>query len=429
MAGLIVAQFQEFTYEKKLHPSALCSLLIALCSLLFHNQYMHKFNVAGEKLLTEKITKRFLSYVKVCTTSDPHSDQTPSTEGQLQLAKMLLNELQELGLQCELCEHCYVIARIPSNTAREVPVIGFLAHLDTSNDVSGSNVNAIVEKDKNIIRTDGKTLLGADDKAGIAEIISAAEYLLAHNEIEHGTIELIFTPDEETGKGLPCFPMDKITSKACYTLDGGPAGELEIECFNAYSAAVHFTGKAIHPGTARGKLVNASLMAAFYAVMLPRSESPESTDGYFGYWCLMEINGNHENASLNIIVRDFTKEGIQRRVKALEHFASAVEAQFPGGIVTVDAKPSYTNMKEKIDKNPEVLQKLMLAAQNCNVEFTLKPIRGGTDGSRLTELGIPTPNIFTGGRNFHSRDEWVSIDDMLSACKIVIELSALWAMP
>jgi tripeptide aminopeptidase len=279
---------------------------------------------------------------------------------------------------------------------------------------------------KAIIHTDGTTLLGADDKAGVAEIMGALEYLLGHPEIEHGPLEIIFTPDEETGKGLPDFPLETLKSKACYTLDGGPLGELEIECFNAYAAEVLFKGKVIHPGTARGVLINAALMAAAFAAMLPRSESPEATDGYYGYYCLISIKGNHETASAELILRDFDNQGILRRVAALDQFAKAVEAQFPGGKVTVNAKPQYCNMREKIEERPEVLEKLKTAASNVGVNCKLKPIRGGTDGSRLTELGIPTPNIFTGGRNYHSRLEWLSVSDMIAACRLLIELVRLW---
>jgi tripeptide aminopeptidase len=374
---------------------------------------------------------------------------------------MLRDELHALGLaDAELTEHCYVYARLASNVRDEkhaagLPVIGFLAHLDTSSEVSGANVNPIVEKKydgapialadglsldpradgelaaqkgKTIIHTDGRTLLGADDKAGIAEIITAVAHLLAHPEIEHPAIEIIFTPDEETGAGLPCLPREKIQSRFCYTLDGGGAGEIEAECFNAYSVDVYFSGKVIHPGAARGILVNAASMAANFASLLPRSESPEATDGYYGYYCLMELSGNQETARAELIVRDFSREGMERRLAALEAFARTVEAAFPGGRARVEAKPSYYNMKEKIDAAPEVLDKLVEASRLIGVEPKLKPVRGGTDGSRLTELGVPTPNIWTGGRNFHSKTEWVSVDEMVLAAKIIVRLANLWGI-
>ncbi|MDR0377238.1 MAG: peptidase T [Spirochaetaceae bacterium] len=411
-----------------------------------------QFNDAA---LTEAVVSRFLRYVRIKTTSDHHVPATPSTPGQWDLAKLLVEELCGLGLtDVVLTDHCYVIARLPASPGKEGrPAVGFLAHMDTANDAPGGDVKPqIVEKydggrislagnlaldpdiepdlaaqkGKTVIHTDGTTLLGADDKAGIAEIMAALEYLLAHPEIERGPVEIIFSPDEETGKGLPEFPLETLKAAACYTLDGGPLGELEIECFNAYAAEVRFSGKAIHPGAARGRLVNAALMAASFAALLPRNESPEATDGYYGYYCLMEITGNHEEASLELIIRDFDRRNAERRVAALESFARTVEAQFPGGSAAVTAKPQYYNMREKIAARPEVLEILKTAARNAGVAFRLKPIRGGTDGSRLTEMGIPTPNIFTGGRNYHSRVEWVSVPEMTAASKVVIELIRLW---
>jgi tripeptide aminopeptidase len=282
------------------------------------------------------------------------------------------------------------------------------------------------QKGKAIIHSGGETLLGADDKAGIAEIMSAAEYLCAHPEIPHGPVEIIFTPDEETGKGLPEFPLERIKSAACYTVDGGPMGELEAECFNAWKADIEFTGKVIHIGTARGILANAVAMAASFTGLLPRSESPEATDGYYGYYCPMEISGGLESAKLEVFLRDFDSGGIERRLAALDVFARTVEAQFPSGRVIVKPQPQYYNMRSRIEAKPEALFLLKKALGNLGIEYHLKPIRGGTDGSRLTELGIPTPNIFTGGRNFHSRLEWIPVDEMCAACKLIIELIRLW---
>ncbi|GMO48553.1 MAG: peptidase T [Termitinemataceae bacterium] len=382
----------------------------------------------NDDVLQSDIVQRFLRYVKIWTTSDPHVRETPTSEGQWDLAQILLWELRDIGISdVVITEHCYVIARIPANGERfaNESAIGFLAHLDTSADVSGKDVNALYDEQAQIIKTDGKTLLGADDKAGIAEIMAAAAYIMAHPEIEHCCMEIIFTPDEETGAGLPCFPMELISAKSAYTLDGGPLGELESECFNAYSVTVNFGGREIHPGHARGELVNAALMAATFSTMLPRNESPEATDGYYGYYALMEISGNHENASAHLILRDFDNKGMKRRLDTIDALAAAVLSQFPGGTVSIDKKHSYSNMKEKIDQSPDVLEKLKTAARNCGIKYTFKPIRGGTDGSRLTQLGIPTPNIWTGGRNFHSRDEWVSVPDMLAASKVVLELVSL----
>jgi tripeptide aminopeptidase len=411
-----------------------------------------------DAVLDGYLVSRFLTYVQMGTASDPHVNKTPSTDSQWDLARYLAEELRGFGLEnVTLTEHCYVIARLPATPGRgQAPVFGLLAHLDTSPDAPGNNVKPMLrrnydgqkitlagglsldtgaenglaaQKGGDIIHTDGTTLLGADDKAGIAEIMGAVEYLLAHPEIEHGPVEIIFTPDEETGKGLPEFPLDAIRSTTCYTLDGGPAGELEIECFNAYKAEVRFTGKAIHPGTARGVLVNAALMASYFAAMLPRTESPEATDGYYGYYCLTAIKGNHEEASLELIIRDFDLEAAQRRIAALDSFARAVEAQFPGGRAEASVKPQYYNMRKKIEEKPLVMEKLKTAMENLGMAFTIKPVRGGTDGSRLTELGIPTPNIFTGGRNYHSRIEWLSVSEMKSACRLIIELVRLWGLP
>jgi tripeptide aminopeptidase len=405
--------------------------------------------------LEDLIVPRFVRYVQYWTESDRHVEETPSTAGQWELARALAGELKALGLaDVELTGHCYVIARMPPSPGKEaVPAVGFLAHIDTAGDVSGKDVRPQVVKNydgkkidlapglvldpgidaglaaqrgSTIIHADGNTLLGADDKAGVAEIMAAAEYLLGHPEIPHGPVEIIFSPDEETGKGLPEFPLDRIKSKACYTLDGGPLGELEAECFNASIADIRFQGRVIHLGAARGRLANAVLMAASFAALLPRSESPEAADGYYGYYCPTEIKGDLENASLEVFLRDFERQGMERRIAALDAIAKTVEAQFPGGKVAVNVKNQYYNMKEKIDQSPEVLEALKQAALNLGIDFRFKPIRGGTDGSRLTELGIPTPNIFTGGRNFHSRLEWVSAPEMVQAAKLVIELVRVW---
>ena len=412
------------------------------------------------KIITDQeleplVVPRFMRYARYWTESDRHAEATPSTLGQWDLARALRDELAALGIRdLELTEHCYVIARIPASKGREgAPSVGFLAHIDTAGDVSGKDVTPHLVREYDgkkielagglsldparepdlaaqqggaIIHAGGDTLLGADDKAGVAEIMAAAEYLAAHPEIPHGPVEIVFSPDEETGKGLPEFPLEKIKSAACYTVDGGAMGEIEAECFNAWKADVEFAGRVIHVGAARGILANAALMAAAFAVMLPRSESPEATDGYYGYYCPMEISGDLETARLELFLRDFESEGMQRRLAALDAMAKAVEAQFPGGQVVVKTKAQYYNMKDKIGESPQVLERLKAAMDNAGIEWRLKPIRGGTDGSRLTELGIPTPNIFTGGRNFHSRLEWVSVGEMCAACRVIIELVRLW---
>ena len=401
-------------------------------------------------------TPRFLTYARFGTTSDRHNSETPSTPGQWDLAELLAEELRGLGVKdIVLTDHCYVIARLAASPGKErCPVVGFLAHLDTSEEVSGKDVEpCLVEnydgkpidlggglsldpaldpalashRGKALIHSGGATLLGADDKAGIAAIMGAAEYLLAHPEIPRGPVELIFSPDEETGKGLPEFPGGDIRADVCYTVDGGPLGELEWECFNAWAAAVKFTGVSMHLGLARGAMVNAALMASVYAALLPRNESPEATDGYYGYYCPLSIKGDVETAFLEVYIRDFDRKEGERRVAALDTFARTVEAMFPGGKAEVTSNVQYYNMKEKISARPEVVEKLRQAYINTGVEITEKPIRGGTDGSRLTEMGIPTPNIFTGGRNFHSRLEWLSVPEMAAACGVVVELVRLFA--
>jgi tripeptide aminopeptidase len=411
--------------------------------------------IPGPELLKGLIVPRFMDYVRCGTSSDRRISETPSTAGQWELAKALVRELRDLGIaDVELSDHCYVIARLPPSEGKEgVPTLGFLAHMDTASDVPGEDVHPVLEENysgaaiklaeglcldpeadpdlaahrgRALIHTDGTTLLGADDKAGIAVLMAALECLRS-GSIPHGELEFIFTPDEETGKGLPDFPREKIRAAGCYTLDGGPMGELETECFNAYKADIEFLGKAIHVGAARGILANAAAMAASFVCMLPRSESPEATDGRFGYYCPMEIQGNLENARLEVFLRDFEKTGMERRLEALESFARAVEAQFPGGTVRVKPQLQYLNMGDKIREKPEMLELLKKAFDRAGVEPRLKPVRGGTDGSRLTELGIPTPTIFTGGRNYHSRLEWVSVDEMAAACRVVIELIRAWA--
>ncbi|MDR2491533.1 MAG: tripeptide aminopeptidase PepT [Spirochaetaceae bacterium] len=375
----------------------------------------------------DAVLERFLRYVKVWTTSDKNVPCTPSTSGQWDLAKMLVHELSGLGIDdITLTGQCCVIARIPAATTKPAETIGFLAHLDTSEETSGKDVQPLVQQNaegKTIITSGGDTLLGADDKAGIAEIVSAAEYLLRHPEVEHGPIELIFTPDEETGKPPEHLPRNEIRSTCCFTVDGGGEGEIEIECFNAYSVTVTFFGRVMHPGYARGALVNAALMAAVFAAMLPRTESPEATDGYYGYYSVTGISGGGENAVVELILRDFEKSGIERRLAALEQFARAVEAQFPGGTVSVQPKESYHNMRPCIEARPEILTRIAAAAQRAGVAWRLKPVRGGTDGARLCEMGIPTPNMWTGGHNFHSRDEWACLEEMTSACRMIVELS------
>jgi tripeptide aminopeptidase len=404
----------------------------------------------------DELAERLVRYARIETTSDRHSELTPSTETQWELARLLLAELRGLGLaETELDERCYLFGRLGASPGLEgAPSIGLMAHMDTASDVSGSGVRPrlIAAYDgaavglggglvldpaehpelaahvgDSIIVTDGSTLLGADDKAGIAEIMTAAAWLLAHPEIRHGPIELVFTPDEETGKGMDRFPLQKLRSAACYTVDGGKAGEVEAECFTAYSVVAEFAGKAMHIGAARGKLANAAAMAASFVSMLPRSEAPESTDGWYGYYCPFEISGGLESARVEVFLRDFSQAGMEARLAALRALAAAVEAQFPLGKVRLAETRQYVNMRERLDRRPEVLERLMEAARRAGAEPYIKPIRGGTDGARLTEMGVPTPNLFTGGYNYHSRYEWASVAEMALTVETLVELVKLWA--
>ncbi len=401
------------------------------------------------------LTERLVRYAKIETTSDSHVETIPSTKTQWDLARLLVDELAALGVKdVTLDEHCYLIARLPASAGCEAAApIGFLAHIDTSGEVSGKDVKPrVVPKwdgkpiklsadwtldpadnedmagyaGDTLIVTDGTTLLGADDKAGVAEIMAAVEWWQKHPEAKHGPVEIAFTPDEETGKGMNLFPVKNLKAKACYTLDGGPAGEIESECFNAYAVDVAFSGKSAHPGSARGKMANAVAMAASYVSMLPQAESPEATDGWYGYYGPMEISGGVESAKLHIIVRDFCMKGMERRLAACEAFGKAVEARFPGGSVEVKSKLQYYNMKKKLDERPRVTELAFQAARECGADVYSKPVRGGTDGARLTEMGIPTPNLFTGMHNFHSRLEWASVSEMVLAARTVLKLAELW---
>ncbi len=404
-----------------------------------------------------ELAERLMRYAKIETASDHHVEAIPSTQCQWDLARLLVEELKGLGLaEVTLDEHCYLIARVPAAPGCEgAPAIGLMAHLDTSSDVSGKDVrprlirgydggpvelghgyvldpsqdnpDLAAKAGDSIVVSDGSTLLGGDDKAGIAEIMAALRHLLAHPELPRGPLEIVFTPDEETGKGMNLFPQGKLSAAACYTLDGSRTGEVEAECFNARTVKARFTGRSIHIGYARGKLANAVSMAASFVSMLPRSEAPESTDGWFGYYCAHEISGSLDSAEVTVFLRDFKAEGMERRVEALRALAKAVEAQFPLGSVELEVNKSYSNMREKLDERPEVLERALEAARLAGAEPYVKPIRGGTDGARLTEMGIPTPNIFTGAYNYHSRFEWVSVSDMVLATETIIELVGLWA--
>ena len=408
-----------------------------------------------ENELKSALLEKFLRYVKVWTTSDSASadnENQPSTERQFDLAKILESELKSLGLQnVQITPNCYVYGRLPASEGCEkIEPFCLLAHIDTVEEVSGENVKpqihenysaekivlksggvlnpetdaALSESAKNhetIITSDGTTLLGADDKAGVAEIMTALEYFSKNPEAKHGEIEVCFSPDEETGHGMDNVPLNLIKSKYAYTIDGGHIGELETECFNAFKSEVVFTGVSVHTGTARGKLVNSVTMAANFVTNLPLHEAPETTDKYEGFYAPMTIEGSIESAKVTIFLRDFELSGMERRKSLVETIANATAESF-GGKVEVKHTQQYLNMKNGFRDRADVIEKLVAAYKKAGVEPIFTPIRGGTDGSRLTEMGIPCPNIFTGGHNYHSRTEWASLEQMTKATLVLVNL-------
>jgi tripeptide aminopeptidase len=411
-----------------------------------------------QRWIEERLLGRFLRYVAIDTTSDRHSKSSPTTPGQIRLARILVEELREVGVSdVELDEAGFVFGRLGPNLPRgsgSPPEIGFIAHLDTSDAAPGNDVRPRIHerydgkaihledgvmldpdefpellryKGQTIISSDGRTLLGADDKAGLAEIITAVEYLGKHPEILHGPLSLYFTPDEEQGLSMERFPVQKITSRYCYTFDGGEEGTIEAECFEGYKAEVRFYGKSIHTGVARGKLVNAVEMAGRFLSLLPGAESPQATDGRFGFYFPLEMSGSIEEANLEIYLRDFEEQEVLRRVEALSAMARVVEAAFPRGKVEIKTEKQYANLRRYLQQAPQVLEYLEQAIRETGLEPSYQIIRGGTDGARLSELGIPTPNVFTGGHNYHSRQEWVALPAMLRAVHTAVNLCRLWA--
>ena len=400
-------------------------------------------------MIREELLERFLRYVKVNTKSDERSETTPSTACQLDLARILKDECEKMGLkEVTLDDKGYVMATLPSNIKENVPVIGFIAHMDTSPDFKGEGVNPqIVEynggniylnKDihlsessypvlkkligETIITTDGTTLLGADDKNGIAEIMTAMSYLIKHPEISHGKIRIAFTPDEEVGRGADFFDVEKFGADFAYTIDGGALGELECENFNASSAIVKVNGSNIHPGYAKDKMKNSILIAYEFHNELPQNESPQHTSGYEGFYHLNDIEGSVESTTLTYILRDFETDGIDNRKNKLNDIKEKLNSKYGDGTVEIILKDQYKNMKEIIDKYPEVMERAKKAMEALDIVPELVPIRGGTDGSRLSFMGLPCPNIFTGGYNFHGKYEFTVVSYMELACKTIIEI-------
>lgn len=400
---------------------------------------------------------RFLKYVKYDTMSDEESTTFPSDPKQLELSKDLVPELKEIGLEdAHMDENGYVMATLPSNSDKDVPVIGFIAHVDTSPAVSGKDVNPIIHKnyqggdivlpndktkvikfDENpalkdmtgydIITTDGTTLLGADDKAGIAEIMDALNYLATHPEVKHGTIKVCFTPDEEVGRGTEKFDVKKFGAKYAYTIDGGRRGEVETETFSADAVVVKFHGKNVHPGYAKDKMVNSQKIAAKFIEALPKDNlSPETTEGRDGYVHPVSIVGNEELTTVKFIIRDFITEKLHEYEEFLKKLVDETVAQFPGAKADFEIIEQYRNMVEILNQHPEIEETAVEALKKIDVEPIKTAIRGGTDGARLCFMGLPTPNLFAGGHNFHSQLEFVAIQDMEMATKMIVTIAQVW---
>lgn len=403
--------------------------------------------------MKEEIIERFTTYVKVDTQSDESVDTCPSTPGQLTLGNMLVDELKSIGMQdAAIDENGYVMATLPSNTEKDVPTIGFLAHVDTATDFTGKNVNPqIIEsydgkdivlneqlqvtlspdqfpelsgyKGHTLITTDGTTLLGADNKAGIAEIMTAMDYLIKHPEIKHGTIRVAFTPDEEIGRGPHKFDVKRFNASFAYTVDGGPLGELEYESFNAAAAKITIKGNNVHPGTAKGKMINSAKIAMKLNSLLPADEAPEYTEGYEGFYHLLSIQGDVEETKLHYIIRDFDKENFQNRKETMKRAVEELQNEYGQDRILLDMNDQYYNMREKIEPVIEIVNIAKQAMENLGIEPKISPIRGGTDGSQLSYMGLPTPNIFTGGENFHGKFEYISVDNMVKAVNVIVEIA------
>lgn len=401
------------------------------------------------------ITERFLNYTRFDTQSSEESDSVPSTSKQLVFAEYLKKELEDEGFSdVEMDEKGYIYATLKSNSKKNIPTIGFISHYDTSPDCSGKNVNPHIirnydggdivlsegiisspakfpellqHKGEDIIVTDGYTLLGADDKAGIAEIVQAMCWLRDHDEIEHGDIRVGFNPDEEIGMGAHHFDVEKFGCEWAYTMDGGDLGNLEYENFNAASAKIHIKGISVHPGYAKDKMVNANRLAAEFATMLPEDETPETTEAYEGFYHLLGIQANIENATLHYIIRDHDRERFEDRKDFIEDCVRRMNDKYGNGTVTAELKDQYYNMKEKIDPNMHVIDIVLKAMQDCGVPPKVEPIRGGTDGAQLSFKGLPCPNIFAGGVNFHGPYEFVSIQVMEKAMQVIVRICELTA--
>ena len=404
------------------------------------------------------LVERFLKYVSFDTQSSEETEVTPSTPGQMVFAKYLKEELESLGLEdITLDEHGYLFATLPANIYKPVPTIGFIAHMDTSPDMSGKDVSPRIvqnydgsdivlcaeenvvlspsqfpelldHKGEDLIVTNGKTLLGADDKAGIAEIVSAIVYLKEHPEIKHGKIRIGFNPDEEIGLGAHKFDVEKFGCDWAYTMDGGEIGELEFENFNAASAKITFKGRNVHPGYAKNKMINSIRVANRFCAMLPAHETPEHTEGYEGFYHLISFNGDVEQTTVAYIIRDHDRARFESRKKKIERFVSEINAEYGEGTATLELRDQYYNMREKIEPVMHIIDTAFAAMEAVGVKPNVKPIRGGTDGAQLSFKGLPCPNIFAGGLNFHGRYEFAPIQNMEKAMKVIVKIAELVAI-
>ena len=406
--------------------------------------------------MMEKILDRFLRYVKVDTQSNEDSQTQPSTSKQLNLLKLLCKELNDMGVEATLDEFGYVMGRIPANVPGEHPAIGFIAHVDTAPDASGENVKPQIIKDydgsaielkgvpglkldpvafpellahkgETIITTDGTTLLGADDKAGVAEIMNAVQYIMEHPEFKHGPVCIGFTPDEEIGRGVVKFDVERFGADYGYTMDGGEVGELEFENFNAASAKIHVQGCNVHPGYAKGKMKNAILIGQEFGAMLPVMARPEYTEGYEGFFHLISFKGSVEEADFAYIIRDHDRAKFEARKEMMQKVADFVNSKYGEGTVTLTLKDQYYNMREQVEPHYHIIEKAVKAMEMAGIKAKIQPIRGGTDGANLSFRGLPCPNIFAGGLNFHGKFEWVPLESIEKASQVVLNILSLFA--
>lgn len=404
----------------------------------------------------EKILDRFLRYVSVDTQSCEESESQPSTARQLNLLGMLRDELNAMGVEAELDGFGYVMGRIPANTEGEMPKIGFIAHVDTAPDASGADIKPqiienydgsdialkgveglflkpsefpelLLHKDKTLITTDGTTLLGADDKAGVAEIMDAVQYIVEHPEFKHGEIRIGFTPDEEIGRGVAKFDVKKFDADYAYTMDGGDLGELEFENFNAAAATVHIQGRNVHPGYAKGKMKNAIRIGMEFNDLLPVDQKPEYTDGYEGFFHIIGFNGTVEEASFSYIIRDHDMNLYENKKKVMQDCVDFINTKYGEGTASVEIRHQYYNMRKQVEPHYQIIEKAVKAMEMEGITPKIQPIRGGTDGANLSFMGLPCPNIFAGGLNFHGKMEFIPLENMMAGSKVILNIISLFA--